>query len=306
MSAPTTTNPVSSSPKRSWRRFTLRGLFLVVLAASIFCGWVAHHARMLQRRYEWIQGLQAKHFNGPTVEPVKNQWFWRPLVGDAAVSIKRLVLNGYNSGTRQFDLTPEDVEQLKTCIEAEQLLLAGPAITDENIKFIRNFHELTLLGLENTGIADAGAAWLANLHQLRELDIYTHSYRAAVPGASITEVSLKHLVVGKDLDTLALGAPISDDGLSLIVEYCPNLRRLQLFGSRITANGLPLLARLTNLDDLRIDDNFLMDDAAITRLPVLSRLKSLSLRETAVTEQGWRAIQEKMPGVMVHLSLPKY
>jgi hypothetical protein len=141
---------------------------------------------------------------------------------------------------------------------------------------------------------------------LRELDIYTHSYRAAVPGASITEVSLKHLVVGKDLDTLALGAPISDDGLSLIVEHCPNLRRLQLFGSRITANGLPLLARLTNLDDLRIDDNFLMDDAAITRLPVLSRLKSLSLRETAVTEQGWRAIQEKMPGVMVHLSLPKY
>jgi hypothetical protein len=34
MSAPTTTNPVSSSPKRSWRRFTLRALFLVVLAAS--------------------------------------------------------------------------------------------------------------------------------------------------------------------------------------------------------------------------------------------------------------------------------
>jgi hypothetical protein len=50
MSASTTTNPVSSSPKRTWRRFTLRALFLVVLAAGIFFGWVAYRVRHFEEQ----------------------------------------------------------------------------------------------------------------------------------------------------------------------------------------------------------------------------------------------------------------
>jgi hypothetical protein len=55
MSAPTITNAVSSTPKRSWRRFTLRALFLAVLAAAIFCGWVAYRARFLKNQYAWCK-----------------------------------------------------------------------------------------------------------------------------------------------------------------------------------------------------------------------------------------------------------
>src|SRR5688500_4391316 len=79
-SAPTTITVVTSSPKRSWRRFTLRALFLAVFVAATFFGWVAYRVRQFHDQDRFIADLRARGFRIRT-EAVACEWFWRPFVG---------------------------------------------------------------------------------------------------------------------------------------------------------------------------------------------------------------------------------
>jgi hypothetical protein len=219
-------------------------------------------------------------------------------VGDAAVTVKRAVLNAYNYEAREFYLSSQDLEQLKGMTEIEQLLLAGPAITDQSVRFIRGFSELTVLGLNNTEITDAGTACIAGLDRLESLGITSTGLQES---ATLTDATLKNLVVGKDLRELALTAAITDEGLSLIVETCPNLASLQLFGSRITGNGLAKLRASNKLVDLYILDNRSIDDTAALELTKSSKLTAIRLIGTSVSQRGVAALKAKLPGAWIHV-----
>jgi hypothetical protein len=131
MSAPTKTNAVSSSPKRSWRRFTLRALFLVVLAAGIFCGWVAYRVRQFHEQAAFIADLRSRRFRQIDTEPVVNEWFWRPLVGDAAVQMKTAWLVGDLPDNGSFGPNTEDFERMDAWTHLKSLQLYGATVTDE-------------------------------------------------------------------------------------------------------------------------------------------------------------------------------
>jgi hypothetical protein len=285
MSAPTTTNAVSSSPKRSWRRFSLRALLLAVLAASIFCGWVAYRARFLKSQYAWC-----KYNKMITLKPVSNEWFWRPLVGDAAVTVSRAVTGR---------LTPGMLERVKGWTEAEELLLDGPVITDTNLAFVRGFDQLTLLGLENTSVTDAGTRHLKHLRGLKGLSV-CHNRDGLFASPDITDASLSNLVQGKDLDHFGVTGPITDEGLSMIVSHCPNLLLLRLDGSRVTDKGLAALQRLKKLSHLSLTDNPSIDDAAALELAGVPSLRQLSLEGTRVTQKGAMAIRAKTAALVTY------
>jgi hypothetical protein len=285
MSEPTTTDPVSSSPRRSWRRFTLRALFLVVLAASIFCGWVAHQARLLKRQYEWF-----KYHPNLTVKPLSNEWFWRPLVGDAAVTVSRAVTGR---------LTPGMLDKVKGWTEAEELLLDGPVITDTNLAFVRGFDQLTLLALENTSVTDAGTRHLAHLRGLKGLYV-CHDRDGLFASPDITDAALSNLVQGKDLDEFGVTGPITDEGWSMIVSHCPNLLMLRLDGSRITDKGLAALQRLKKLSHVSLTDNPSIDDATVLELAGLPSLRLVSLEGTSVTQKGAMAIRAKIGALVTY------
>ena len=278
MSEPTTTNPVSSSPKRSWRRFSLRALLLAVLAAGIFCGWVAYQARFLKNNYAWC-----KYNNAITLKPVSNEWFWRPLVGDAAVTVSRAATGR---------LSPGVLDRVKRWTEAEELLLEGPVITDTNLAFVRGFDQLTLLSLHNTSVTDAGTRHLAHLRGLKGLCV-SHNRNKLFGSPDITDAGLRNLVGGKGLDHFGVTGPITDEGLSIIVSHCPNLLLLQLDGSRITEKGLATLQRLKKLSHLSLTDNPSIDDAAALELAGVPSLRQVSLEGTRVTHKGAAAIRDK-------------
>jgi hypothetical protein len=285
MSASAKTNPVSSSPKRSWRRFTLRALFLVVLAAGIFCGWVAYQARLLKRQYEWF-----KYHPNVTLKPLSNEWFWRPLVGDAAVTVRRIVI--------KRELDAKTFEWVKGWTEAEELLLGGRHITDQSLGFVRGFDQLTLLGLEDTAVTDEGTRHLAHLRGLKGLYV-CHKRDGLIASPDITDAALSNIVRGKNLDELGLTGPITDEGLSLIVSHCPNLVTLRLDGSQITAKGISTLRELGKLSELFIADNLLIDNTAAFELARMPSLKLLRFENTGVTQQGVTAIRAKFPTVSV-------
>jgi hypothetical protein len=297
MPVPTATAAVSSRAKRPWRRYSLRALFAALFVISVVLGWVAYRARFLQSQYAWIKEFQSLHRNALTLKPVSNEWFWRPLVGDAAVTVKRAFLNGYSYEQRKHVLTEEVLEQVKGWTEVEQLDLAGPVITDDTVRFVRGLRQLTLFALEDTRITDAGTAHFARLQGLKEFAIVAHRDRRVVPVDTITEASLKNLVVGKDLNVLGLGVPITNEGLSFIAENCPNLTHLELTASRITGKGLANLRPLKKLKRLVIFDNHSLDEAAIRELAYLPGLSSLWLRGTSVSPRGVAALKAELPNV---------
>jgi hypothetical protein len=281
-----TTQNDSSPPKRSWRRFTLRALFLIVLAAAVFCGWVAYQARLLKRQYEWF-----KYQPNVTLKPLSNEWFWRPIVGDAAVTVRRAVI--------KRELDAKTFEWVKGWTEAEELLLGGRHITDQSLRFVRGFDQLTLLALEDTAVTDEGTRHLAQLRGLKGLGIVHVRDGVSKSHPVISDAALSNLVGGKDLDEFALTGPITDEGLSLIVSECPNLVTLRLDGSRITAEGVSTLRSLGKLSQLFIADNLSIDDAAAFDLARMPSLTFLSFENTGVTQQGVAAIRGRFPRVFV-------
>jgi hypothetical protein len=269
----------SPPPKGSWRRFSLRALFLFVLAAGIFCGWVAYQARLLKRQYEWY-----KYHPNVTLKPLSNEWFWRPLVGDAAVTVRRIVI--------KRELDAKTFEWVKGWTEAEQLLLGGRHITDQSLRFVRGFDQLTLLALEDTAVTDAGTRHLAHLSGLKGLYV-CHDQHGLIASPDITDAGLRNLVQRKDLDEFGVTGPITDEGLSMIVSHCPNLMSLRLDGSRITDKGLAALQRLKKLSYLSLTDNPLIDDAAALELAGVPSLRQIQLEGTRVTQKGAAAIRAK-------------
>ena len=276
----------SPLPKRSWRRFSLRALLLAVLAAAIFCGWVAHRARVLKRQYEWF-----KYHPNVTLKPLSNEWFWRPLVGDAAVTVRRIVI--------KRELDAKTFEWVKGWTEAEELLLGGRHITDQSLRFVRGFDQLTLLALEDTAVTDAGTRHLAHLRGLKRL-VVRHDGDGLIASPDITDAGLGNLVQGKDLDHFGVTGPITDEGLSMIVSHCPNLVLLQLEGSRVTGKGLAALQRLKKLSHLSLTDNPFIDDAAASELAGVPSLRQVSLEGTRVTRKGAAAIRAKTGALVTY------
>ncbi|MEX2142600.1 MAG: hypothetical protein WD894_25325 [Pirellulales bacterium] len=254
-------------------------MFLFVLAAGIFCGWVAYQARLLKKQYEWF-----KYHPNVTLKPLSNEWFWRPLVGDAAVTVRRIVIG------RELDA--KTFEWVKGWTEAEELLLGGRHITDQSLRFVRGFDQLKLLALENTAVTDEGTRHLAHLCGLKGLYV-CHDQHGLFASPDITDAALRNLVQGKDLDEFGVTGPITDEGLSMIVSHCPNLIMLRLDGSRVTDKGLAALQRLKKLSHLSLMDNPSIDDAAALELAGVPSLTQVRLEGTSVTQKGAAAIRAK-------------
>lgn len=69
------------------------------------------------------------------------------------------------------------------------------------------------------------------------------------------------------------------------------LRRLDLSGTDITAEGMQSVARLPELVDLNLSDATGVNDAGIARVSKLPTLKSLTLRGTSLTDEALEHLQ---------------
>jgi hypothetical protein len=309
LSSSMTTEAISaaSSPSYSWRRFSLRALMLLIAIIALWCGWVVSKARFYREQRAYLTELQTRFPNTVTVKSLENEWFWRPLVGDAAVTVRRAALSNYRFEQARYELTETDLPWIRHWTAIEGLHLGGPAITDETISLVRRMPHLKALDLQNTAITDAGTKYIASLNGLESLGIYTIRDRASTSGAGITDASLKHLLVGKDFRLLALTGPISDEGLALIADALPKLEILQLYESRITGEGLRHVPRLAKLQQLRLSDNASIDDSSIMRLADWPHLGFfLWLERTAVTDHGATALVDAAPGMQVRLESDDY
>jgi hypothetical protein len=196
----------SKPAPRSWRsylRFGLRGLIVLVLVIAIGLGRIVRNAHLQRDAVAAVRNANGQAFYD--INP-RNQVFdwhgpsaWRTLIarhiGIDFVSHVILV---------RIDVTPETdhakCEQALVRLGAFSRLgslgLSGVAVTDCDLARLDGLKHLELLSLENTGVSDAGLRHLRGLSNLRALLLsgtkVTDSGLADLKGlTSLTRVDLR-------------------------------------------------------------------------------------------------------------------
>jgi hypothetical protein len=162
-------------------------------------------------------------------------------------------------------------------------------IGDEGMKHIKQLPALEELSLGNTSVSDAGLAELAGLKKLRSLTVsgcirmtdkstetikgFTDLEYLSLP-STITEKGVKNLAGLKKVTSLYIGgAALTDAAVKDIADNMPDLTLLNLAafaGTDITDASVPHLARLT-------------------------KLKTLALGGSKLTESGLKTLRDKLP-----------
>lgn len=151
----------------------------------------------------------------------------------------------------------------------ETLMMWDAKVTDEGVASLKNLNELKSIHISNAGLSDSALAILAKLPKLEHLSLQQNQF---------TDEGLKQLKDATQIKVLWVG----------------------LGGKGITDNGIESLLNLKNLEVLDLQRTDVTDDGII-RLKDLPNLKQLFLDESAVTQDGKKALEKEKPGLEIHL-----
>ncbi len=176
------------STKRRWYRFSLRTLFLAILAIAIAYGWFVLRARQQQLAVATIRAAGAEVTYDYTENRVP-QWLVNLLGVDFFHNV--VTIHVYNN----TDIKDADLEQLKKFPTLNCLYINRSSITDAGLEHLRGLTGLQFLYIDRTCVTDEGMKCLENLSQLNELNLSK---------TQITDAGLKQLKNLKQLQYLNL------------------------------------------------------------------------------------------------------
>jgi len=160
--------------------------------------------------------------------------------------------------------------------DLEELSLANPGLTDDDVSVLRSLPKIQRLSLMGAPVGDEALAVVGTLPALRALNII---------GTKVTDAGLTRLKDLTGLEYLGLkGTAVTDVGL----EHLKDLRalnNLNLADTRVTDAGLSRLAGLTRLESLNLSNDD-VSDAGLAHLGGLSGLGGLNLTGTRITDAG--------------------
>jgi WD40 repeat protein/tRNA A-37 threonylcarbamoyl transferase component Bud32 len=207
--------------------------------------------------------------------------------------------------------TDDDLTHLEGLTALEELMLWGTGITDDGLPHLAELTNLRTLRLNGTSVSGTGFRHLGKLQQLRQLSAGWGTFLTdeglsqlpplqnllliALNPRKLSEESLQHFAKHQSLEVIQLiWGNLNGSGLRHLAAL-PKLRTLLLDHLRLTDDNLASLADLKALRILRLDSNPDLTDAALEHLAPLQDLEKLDLRETAVTAEGVKALQAKLP-----------
>jgi len=256
----------TSSPKRRWLSFSLRGAFVLV---TIVCVWLAvasSKARTQARFVNQVEKLRGfvvydYSFDGQgafilKAEPRAPQWL-RSTFGE---------------------------EYFRNVVAVDFRFGGDSIISDDDLEVFDDFGDLTELELSgNPDITDAGIRHLAGMNKLRSLSLQ---------GTGVTGPGLQHLPRGLELLNLQR-TPLTHEALGNL-RGMTRLKILQLGNTATTDLGLANLFGLLSLEelDLRHTD---ITDAGLAHFAPLKNLKQLLIGGTNVTGPGVARLQQALP-----------
>ncbi len=158
-------------------------------------------------------------------------------------------------GVWEYGFDDTSLQVISQMPELLSLQLRSNPISYKSLLHIGRLKKLQFLALREMEIADRGLELLRNLEQLEYLSFGVYED----------------------------GAPITDIGASKIA-FIPNLKTLELNGSKITVDGLRHLSRMPKLESLNVENV----DVAPSDLSVLAESKSLKRLRADWDHRDWR------------------
>lgn len=325
----TTGSETTLAPKRRWLQFSLRSLLIITAILSVLLGWLGsilfrvRQQRDIVSRIESIGGkvyydyqVAGEHIKA---KPPPGPKLIRLVLGDDAFA-RVEVVHLLEAKTKD-----EHLVWLTKLPELNYIILNGPDITDEGMKYVAEIAKLRGLGLFDTNVTAHGLACLnsaehfvslsldgsmVNDDMLEPLNALPHLQFLQLVRTNVTSAGLVHLsklTQLRELDILE-GRQIGGDGLQHLKDLS-NLERLQVFYTSVSDDGLRHLRGLRRLRSLNLDGTTVSDsgiehlcglrelthldlagtkvgDAGLGRLLRLERLDHLDLTQTAVTDAG--------------------
>ncbi len=288
-----------------WRfQYSLRSLFLLVVAVAVPCSWLATEVQRNRRQIE--VGRRLERAGGSlTGDPTPTEdvpvWLLK-LVGD----------NFFMTWSNATVPSDADLRAAHVLSDIENLRLVGDAFTDASLANMHEFSRLRRLYVESADVTDRGWQIIGNLHQLESLMIADTKVtdsdwecigqlqqleRLSISYTKVTDSALACIGSLNQLRTLGLTeTDIGDDGLARL-QNLSQLRCLTLEHTKITDAGLIHVGRLRHLRSLRLSGTK-VTDAGLIHLKDLSELGFLDLQNTAVTTNGVEGLQRALPNCL--------
>jgi hypothetical protein len=266
---------------RSYLRFSLRGLIVLIVLLGGGLGWIVRSARIQRATvlaieqsggsvlYDW------QHNNGRYFLRSNSPWP-RWLLDRLPVDYFHAV-TWVNTGNRAIRGPEALLLRIGNLNQLEELQVRGPRPTDDDLAALRGLHKLRRLHIDGPNfITGVGLVHLKALTNLQTLGLRN---------CDITDSSLVHLKALTGLQILGLtNCKVTDAGL-VHLKGLTNLQELGLANCQITEAGLANLEGLSKLNYLILNGTKI-DDDALVHLKTLTSLRFLSLANTRVTDAG--------------------
>jgi internalin A len=228
-------------------------------------------------------------------------------------ALRRLVVRGVDitdagmpyvgemTGLRYLDISytmlgDVGLEHLPNLSELETLKIGATLITGLNLNFLKLLPKLKSLSLRGVQRRNAGACWTPNV---TDLDLETISLLVGLEELDLG-VGIKLGMGGQPAAPgggncrLTGGLQISDLGVAKLARL-KNLKRLNISGARLTAEGVRTLQALP-LERLSVWASTSLDDATADVLAGMPTLAHLDLSYTHISDEGLRKL-EKLPNL---------
>ena len=173
---------------------------------------------------------------------------------------------------------------MKTRDSLHELYLNGTHLSDRGVDSFTHLEPIWSLSLERTHVTDQGVAMLAPLENLRLLSLED----TAVVGYGLCELP------SPPEDIYLDGCPVTDDAVKKMATHLPGLRRLALKNTAVTDDCLAALAELTKLESLRLTRTQ-VTDKGIASFRGHPSLFTLEVRDTFVSKKEEERLEESSP-----------
>lgn len=182
---------------------------------------------------------------------------------------------------KQLPLSDDDLQILHELPQITYLNMRGihdkegNTLTDAGLKHLVNLNHLETLDLSaNYQLTDQCTRWLGRVTNLRKLNLSQ---------TDITVASLPVLSQLRNLQWLNLSCCSGMELTESTLPFFRNMPLRMLLGVRITRDNLPLLSKLTNLEDLPNQLTSEMRDIDLVHIRHIKKIDSLSVTLT----NGW-------------------
>lgn len=211
-------------------------------------------------------------------------------------------------------LTDRCMEVLCKLPLLQSLLLDGvPFVTDAGIAHLEQRKKLRELYLKGTHLTDRGINYFTHIEGLWSVDLSCTlvTDRGVSELAQLEEVSLLNLretvVVGEGLCALPVDnrldvyldrCPVTDAAVVAFSRRLTNLTALSLLGTLVTDRCLPNLAKLPNIEMLRLTETNITDSGILSLVGHPS-LVTLEIGGTAVSVEAEEQLKASSPNELI-------